>query len=681
MGFSYTRNNPTPRSEIAQISISFFTTSSCNFGSLFIDPLHLKLDNCINLRFLWFTRRDEVMVRNCLPFMLAIFLVTNLSGTVRSQTTLSVGDVRVIGANSTAPDGFTILLFSDVSANTVLKFTDNGFLSADATGSNQFRGGENFLSIRFNSAATAGTVLRFTDSAGTTSVANSSNYSGTWDSTNVFNILNGISNSGDQIFIYQGTGFGASSTPSNVNVTSNTNPATFSGSLIYGLNFATTNNWLTTGSPSSNTSYLPSVLNTTDANITFGTTSTAQVYSGVRTGLTKAQFAAATSNSINWTGFAINQTLSTEEFTFGTSSDVYWDANGATVGDGGSGTWDSSTNNRFKNSESGTTFFRWIDSSSGNNHTAVFAGTAGTVTISGTVTPSNLRFSTSGYTLTGGTIALFGSSSTITTDTGVSASIGSTITGAAVVKDGAGTLTLSGTNTYSGNTTISNGTLALGASGSINSTPSITVGAGATYNVSAVSGGYILGSSTAQTLQGLGNVTGATTVASGSTVRGDSGAGTGSLTVGDLSINSGASLATQVTTDENVNSRLITGATNTINLISTGGRFNIQLLGDSVLTQNTEYQITLIQGATGTTYQRNSSAWDGTTNPFTTADFNLLGSFAGYESVSLTVVGNNLVLTFTPVPEPATIFGASALALGAFGLIRRRMKSNAVVAA
>jgi hypothetical protein len=35
----------------------------------------------------------------------------------------------------------------------------------------------------------------------------------------------------------------------------------------------------------------------------------------------------------------------------------------------------------------------------------------------------------------------------------------------------------------------------------------------------------------------------------------------------------------------------------------------------------------------------------------------------------------------TPVPEPATIFGASALALGAFGLIRRRMKSNAVVAA
>jgi hypothetical protein len=65
---------------------------------------------------------------------------------------------------------------------------------------------------------------------------------------------------------------------------------------------------------------------------------------------------------------------------------------------------------------------------------------------------------------------------------------------------------------------------------------------------------------------------------------------------------------------------------------------------------------------------------------FTEADFYVIGNWGSY-SPSLTVSNNNLVLIFTPVPEPATIIGASVLALGAFGLIRRRMKSNAVVAA
>ena len=78
-----------------------------------------------------------------------------------------------------------------------------------------------------------------------------------------------------------------------------------------------------------------------------------------------------------------------------------------------------------------------------------------------------------------------------------------------LIKDGAGTLTLSATNTYTGSTTVSDGTLALGASGSIATSPSIRVGTNGTFDVSAVSGGWSLGSS--KILGGDGAVTGSAT--------------------------------------------------------------------------------------------------------------------------------------------------------------------------
>jgi fibronectin-binding autotransporter adhesin len=55
----------------------------------------------------------------------------------------------------------------------------------------------------------------------------------------------------------------------------------------------------------------------------------------------------------------------------------------------------------------------------------------------------------------------------------------------ALTKSGAGTLTLGGTNLYSGATVIKNGTLALGTTGSISNTPSITVLSNSMFDVSA----------------------------------------------------------------------------------------------------------------------------------------------------------------------------------------------------
>lgn len=79
-------------------------------------------------------------------------------------------------------------------------------------------------------------------------------------------------------------------------------------------------------------------------------------------------------------------------------------------------------------------------------------------------------------------------------------------------------LTLTGTNTYTGGTTISAGTLALGATGSINNTPSISIAAGAALDVSAIAS-YNLSSGTTLTASGTSSpatINGGTTVSLGS---------------------------------------------------------------------------------------------------------------------------------------------------------------------
>lgn len=85
-----------------------------------------------------------------------------------------------------------------------------------------------------------------------------------------------------------------------------------------------------------------------------------------------------------------------------------------------------------------------------------------------------------------------------------------------LLKTGTGTLLLSGVNTYTGNTTIAAGTLTLGATGSLNDSARISVLTGATFNVSAVSGGFQL--QAGQILEGGGSLTGAISALSGSII-------------------------------------------------------------------------------------------------------------------------------------------------------------------
>ena len=122
--------------------------------------------------------------------------------------------------------------------------------------------------------------------------------------------------------------------------------------------------------------------------------------------------------------------------------------------DGGTGNWDNFTTN-------------WTNASGNNNSSwrngvAVFAGTAGTVTVTQPIFFAGLEFMTDGYQIdqgVKGSLNLIGSP-TITTESGVTATINATLAGAGgITKEGVGTLILNGANTYLGTTAIDAGSL------------------------------------------------------------------------------------------------------------------------------------------------------------------------------------------------------------------------------
>jgi autotransporter-associated beta strand protein len=144
-------------------------------------------------------------------------------------------------------------------------------------------------------------------------------------------------------------------------------------------------------------------------------------------------------------------------FTTGTRSPqtLYWegsntggtgDGNGASAG--GDGTWDRLT----KNWDDGSDRVGW-----GIEDSAVFGGTAGTVTLGTDVNVSNMTFTTANYEITGNTITVLNGGEI---SNNVTATISSALAGSSgVTKSGTGQLNLGGTSTYTGGTTIEAGTL------------------------------------------------------------------------------------------------------------------------------------------------------------------------------------------------------------------------------
>ncbi len=167
-----------------------------------------------------------------------------------------------------------------------------------------------------------------------------------------------------------------------------------------------------------------------------------------------------------------------------------WDGDGADGFNpaGGTGTWDANGNLNWWNE---ATHVKW-PAAGGTDDDAVFGNTAGVVSIAaGGVTANDLTFNTTGYTIQNNTLTLNGTNPTLTTASGVSATISSAIAGSSgLIKTGAGTLTLSSTsNSFSGGVSISGGTLSIAAATNLPS-----------GNVLTLSGGGVLAVSAAMTL-------------------------------------------------------------------------------------------------------------------------------------------------------------------------------------
>lgn len=163
------------------------------------------------------------------------------------------------------------------------------------------------------------------------------------------------------------------------------------------------------------------------------------------------------------------------------ASYLYWDAGawtGTSPGTGGSGLWTDGTGG-------------WD-----STKTADFGGTGNAVTVGGVTAAKGITFSSTGYTLAGGTITMSGSSSspnTITTgsDTSVAATIDSVLAGSGgVTKAGAGTLVLGGANTLTGGLAINGGTLQIAANSALGDTANdISFAAGTLKTTASVSMG------------------------------------------------------------------------------------------------------------------------------------------------------------------------------------------------
>jgi len=198
-------------------------------------------------------------------FWLLIILTTFLSLSANSQSTLSAGDIAIVGMNCDNPDEFAFVPLVDLESGTVIRFTDDGWLSAGG-----FRSGEGGVEYTAPSAVSVGTVIVFTAPP-----------SGNWSANNTG--LGGggfaLSASGDQIIAFQGD----ASSPT----------------LIYAVNNDGAGVWQSDAS-SSNTSALPTGL-------TNGTNAVALIeldnyaYTGGQNS-DPSTLRSMVSNNTNWTG-------------------------------------------------------------------------------------------------------------------------------------------------------------------------------------------------------------------------------------------------------------------------------------------------------------------------------------------------------------------------------------------
>ena len=301
-------------------------------------------------------------------------------------------------------------------------------------------------------------------------------------------------------------------------------------------------------------------------------------------------------------------------------------------------------------------------------YNAATGGTANRVNV-GTTIASNLTVGS--LTNTGaGTVTpvvnLATSGSLLTVNGSVNSAYSGTIIGTgALTKSGSGTLTLSGANTYTGATTLNAGTLSISGNQST-ANGAVTVNGG--------------------TLGGTGTIGGAVMVNTGAAI--EAGNSVGTLTVNNnATVNSGGRLRAEL------------GAGTTADRINlSGGAFTLDLKNGTLLslvssgfnaTASTTFLLGDLSGTAANLFKLNGTDTAANT-PITTflstgantgTNTNINGvvnldlsafSLASGDSFNLQRdAAGDLVLVFTPVPEPGSILGLTAVVTLGIGLTRR----------
>jgi autotransporter-associated beta strand protein len=217
-----------------------------------------------------------------------------------------------------------------------------------------------------------------------------------------------------------------------------------------------------------------------------------------------------------------------------------------------------------------------------------------------------------------------------------------------LVKTGNGTLIINTANTYAGTTTVSAGTLTISnTSGSATGTGTTTVASTATLSGTGTAGSTILNGTIAP-----GNNIGTINFASGSTQTWAPN-GTYNFQYGQNLVNNSG----EGTTHDFINSL---GDLNVTATTTAGQQFNLNLIYTGP-DQPVPPQVTI-----------RIAQFTGNIVNFDAAKFNVIGEFSAASVPVVALDGNYVTLTFTPVPEPATLLGLAGLGAWGWARVRRR---------
>jgi fibronectin-binding autotransporter adhesin len=268
-----------------------------------------------------------------------------------------------------------------------------------------------------------------------------------------------------------------------------------------------------------------------------------------------------------------------------------------------------------------------------------------------------------------GAVALGGTGTarTVTTNGTAPLTVGGTIGGTlGLTKAGGGTLILTGANTYGGPTAVNAGTL-LANGNQAAATGAVSVASGATLGGTGTLGGTTTLGAGATLAPGPPTAIGTLTVSNNVTVTG----GTGSTWVIKVNGDGSTSSPPPVNTP---NDRLdLTGASSTLNVVADATHkltLSVQDLPGYNATQGTPLSYTIATVPSGGSIQSNGLAFTFNPNAYTLQAVNFLAD----PNFQLSVSGSQLVLTFTPVPEPGMMLAMSAVGLGLLAWARRRLR-------